>query len=388
MGIVFWFFIACWFLMLLRSAYHGSGIKTLRDLPFTEPDHYPLLSILVAARNEAHTIGESLPKLLAVDYPNIEFILVDDRSTDRTGEIIDQFASQDARVHPVHVTTLPEGWLGKVNALKTGESIAKGEWLLFTDADIHFRQQVLKRSVAYAMLEGIDHYMLIPDRMRKAGDFLLQVVNICFGIFFVQAIRARKLRTPDKRAFAGVGAFNLVKRSTFERAGGFEHLKLEVLDDVGVGKIIKENGGTLEVQSGTGLLDFDWYPNISQMVKGLEKNSFAGFARFRVGRAVFLLVGLLAVILGPLILALCLKSAMLLIVYAALYFILPFIVAAFLERIVHVAPLQMSMLPVGFLVLWYALFLSTLKAWQNGGIYWRDTFYPLDKLRQGQVVKL
>jgi len=392
MGVVllslFAFGVVCWLLMLIRGAYHGSSIEDLADQSRAENAPTPRLSIIFAARNEAQTIRQSLTTLLQVDYPNVEFVLVNDRSTDTTGDIMDEIAAEDQRVRIIHDIELPKGWLGKVNALRIAEKLATGKWLLFTDADIHFGPHVLTRAIANAERKGLDHFMLIPDSIRKPGDFMLQLLNACFGIFFVQAIRAKYLSTPNKKSFGGVGAFNLVRRETFDKTPGFDALKMEVLDDVGVGYLIKQYGGKSELMNGRGLLLFEWYPTVRDMVHGLEKNSFAGFAHFSFLRSALILLMLGFVLIGPLVIAVMISSWLFIGIYLAFYFLLPAIVGIFLYRKVKVDPTLMLSLPLGFAILWFTLLRSTFAAWRHKGIYWRGTFYPLDILQKSQVVKL
>ena len=113
-----------------------------------EPPSWPELGVVIAASNEAETIEPALRSLLAQDYPSLEIVMVDDRSTDRTGTIVDHLAASDARISRVHVRVLPAGWLGKVHALQRGVERVRGDFVLFTDADIHFAPGALRRAVA------------------------------------------------------------------------------------------------------------------------------------------------------------------------------------------------------------------------------------------------
>src|SRR5512145_1182343 len=139
---------------VLGFAYLIWGLKRLPVLNqqfAPAPERWPLLSVIIPACNEAANLESAVSTLTRQDYPHLEIMLVDDLSTDSTGEVIDRLALGDSRIRAVHVRTLPEGWLGKVHALQRGVEIARGEWLLFTDADIHFSEGTLRQAIAVAV---------------------------------------------------------------------------------------------------------------------------------------------------------------------------------------------------------------------------------------------
>src|SRR2546423_821839 len=123
----------------------------------------PPLSVVVPALNEEATVEAAMRTLLALDYPDLEIIGVDDRSTDETGAILDRLAAEDARLRVTHVRELPPGWLGKNHALHVGSAVARGEWILFTDADVHFERDALRRAVRYAVYRRLDHLVVVPQ---------------------------------------------------------------------------------------------------------------------------------------------------------------------------------------------------------------------------------
>ncbi len=131
-------------------------------------DRYPSASVVVPARDEEAVVGEALGSLLDQDYPgSLEVLVVDDRSTDRTGEIIAGLAARyPERLTALRVDDLPEGWLGKNHALYRGAEEARAEWLLFTDADVRFAPGCIKEAVYYALSENLDHLTLSPELVR------------------------------------------------------------------------------------------------------------------------------------------------------------------------------------------------------------------------------
>ena len=176
---------AWWILMPIRAVLHDRKLGALSAMPCVEPERWPPVSVLVPARNEEDALAEAVQSLLEVDYPELEIILVNDRSNDRTGEIADRLARQDARVRTLHIETLPEGWMGKVHAMHRGIAISRGEWLLFTDADIHFSPQVLKRAIAYCLRRKRAFLTLFPG-FADTG-LIIGATQSAFGVMFLVA---------------------------------------------------------------------------------------------------------------------------------------------------------------------------------------------------------
>ena len=247
-------------------------LPVFRNLQAPMPGVWPRLSVVIPACNEAATLESAVATLLQEDYPDLEIVLVDDRSTDGTGELIDRLAHQDPRIHTVHIGILPQGWLGKVHALHRGVEQASGAWLLFTDADVHFAAGTLRHAIAVALHQRVDHLTLIPRAIQKS--FWLDVAVNTFGLLFFITTRAGSVNRPHSKAFVGIGAFNLVSAWRFHQTVGFEWLRLEPGDDVGLGMIIKQAGGTTRLALAYEDLSVQWYASVAAMFKGLEKNLF------------------------------------------------------------------------------------------------------------------
>jgi len=213
-----------WIFGFLYLSWAALRLPQFHRLQFHPPQHWPSLSIVIPACNEAANIESAVETLLWQDYPNFELILVDDRSTDGTGEIIDRLAARDPRIRALHVRALPDGWLGKVHALERGVEVANGDWLLCTDADVHFADGTLRLAVSWAVKQQLDHLALAPLAVQRS--FLLDIVVRTFGLLFLISTRAAGLNRSGSRGFAGVGAFNLVRRACFRRTPGFQWLRL------------------------------------------------------------------------------------------------------------------------------------------------------------------
>jgi hypothetical protein len=356
----------------------------LGELRPPEPPAWPGLSVVVPARDEARAIEPAAASLLAQDYPGLEIVLVDDRSTDGTSEIVDRLAASDARITAVHVRELPAGWLGKVHALQRGFERARGQFVLFTDADIHFAPGVLRRAVAWAEAERLDHVTVLAE-VRSPSFW----VGVCIAATLrglLTMLRPWEAMDTRSAKAVGTGAFNLVRRAAFERTPGFEWLRLEVADDIGVGLMMKRWGGRPGLVLGRGQVRHETYPSLTDAVRGLEKNGFAQGARFSAWRGLALVVLTVVGALAPFAAFLPVGVAWLPAVGVCALAV--FAVAASVLARAFGAPLAcvLPSLPLGDGLMAYVLARATVLGVRRGGLVWRGTVYPTELLRAGQRV--
>ena len=371
----------------------GYLMWALKQLPVlnrqlvSPPERWPLLSIVIPACNEAAHLESAATTLTQQDYPTLEIILVDDRSTDGTAEVIDRLAKGDSRIRAVHVTSLPAGWLGKVHALRRGAEMARGEWLLFTDADIHFSEGALRRAIAFAIRQGADHLTLVP-RTVQSGLWLAVAVR-AFGLLFLLTTRAAGVNRPGSNAFVGIGAFNLVKAETFRRTAGFEWLRLETGDDVGLGMMIKQAGGVSRLAVAYDELSVRWYESVPAMFRGLEKNLFGPGSHYRWWLMLLQVAAIWLLVAAPLAAAagaIMLGSAPLWIAGgAAIGMHVVFTLFYYREGRAEIASLLLF--PAGILLISLMMLRAGFQCLRNNGIDWRGTHYGLDELRAGQRIK-
>lgn len=351
------------------------------------PERWPLLSIVIPACNEAAHLESAATTLTQQDYPDLEIILVNDRSTDATAEVIDRLAKADSRVRAVHVTSLPAGWLGKVHALQRGVEMARGEWLLFTDADIHFSEGALRRAIAIAIRQGADHLALIPRTIQSG--FWLAVTVRAFGLLFLLTTRAAGVNRPGSNAFVGIGAFNLVKAEMFRRTAGFEWLRLETGDDVGLGMMIKRAGGASRLAIAYDELSVRWYESVPAMFKGLEKNLFGPGSHYRWWLTLLQVATIWALVAAPVAAAagaIMLGSALLWIAGAAAIG-MHVVFALFYYHEGRAEFASLLLFPAGILLISLMMLRAGFQCLRNNGIDWRGTHYALDELRAGQRIK-
>lgn len=374
---------ALWVHRLIDTAL---GMPTIADV--TGPDwappageSWPRLSVIVPARNEAAHVEDALRSLLACDYSDLEIIAVDDRSSDATGAIMERLAGESpGRITVLRITELPPRWLGKVHAMWRAAQQATGTWLLFTDADVVFAPSALTRAVHYARESGADHLVLAPTLdMRTAGE---RIMIAFFQLQFVFGHRPWKISDPKSKDHMGVGAFNLVRREAYEKIGTFETLRMEVLDDMRLGKVIKDKGLRQRMAVGFGLVTVRWAHGAMGVVRNLTKNMFA-LLQFRWAKAFAAIVALLAIHLGPWI-GLVLAHGWARAGFATAVFVIAcmYLGMAMRSRI----PVWCFLThPIATLVFAYILLRSVAHAFYHGGVVWRGTRYPLEELRDGLV---
>ena len=350
---------------------------------------WPLLSIIIPACNEADHFEAALRSVLAQDYPRLQIVLINDRSTDTTGDIIDRLAGSDARIKAVHISSLPSGWLGKVHALHRGVGYASGEWILFTDADVYYQPGALRRAVCYAKRHRLDHLACFPE-MITLSAFWLDVTVRSFLLLLCSNARLAEVNRDNSRWPIGIGAFNLVSAAAFERTPGFEWLRMEPGDDLGLGLMLKQTGARTHLVNGDGEIKVHWYESLGAMTRGLEKNSFGPTADYSYLRQLFMVVSLwclAAVPLLSLLTGLYLDDAVLF--GAGCVAVLATLATALLmPRKAPVDILAWLLMPCGAFFVSLIMLRSAWKCFRNGGIDWRGTHYPIAELRRGQRVRI
>jgi len=289
----------------LAAALRGMGLRRSLDvLGGGGPPPaagWPRLSVVVPCRDEARAVEAALGSLLEQDYPSLEVVAVDDRSTDGTGAILDRLAAGSPALRVVHVAELPEGWLGKNHACQVGLEATRSGWVLFTDGDVHFGPGVLRAAVAYAEAHRLGHLVALPR--LEAGGALERAFVSAFAALIGYHFRVSDLRRPGTRAFVGVGAFNLVRRDAYLAAGGHGRLRLEVADDVKLGLLLRRSGVPQGAVDSGGGVRVRWQAGLLASLGGLVKNAFAGL-EYRWDLTLGLAAGLVLLGAGPLA-ALC-----------------------------------------------------------------------------------
>lgn len=341
---------------------------------------WPTVSLIVPAKDEARSIEAAVRSLLTLDYPRLEITVVNDRSTDATGEILDRLASENPALNIVHLTDLPAGWLGKNHALQLGADRSHGEWFLFTDADVIYEPSALRRAMHYAREHELDHLTCFPHLAVR--PWLLQVFCVAFGMLLSLHQRLWKIRDPKSPAHIGIGAFNLLRAEVYRHIDGHRPIALRPDDDLKLGKLVKLRGFRQDMLAADRFIVVEWYHSVGELIHGLEKNMFAG-TEYRVTVIAAATLALVAFHLLP--------------------FAAPFFVGG-VARWLYVATAVVWLVaavrmagslrqpwsaglgyPVGIAAfIFIMLRTTTLNLWQ-GGLRWRGTFYSLRELKQNRL---
>ncbi len=245
------------------------------------------VSVIMPARNEEHDIGRSIESVLAQQDVDLELFVVNDHSTDRTGEIAEAAARADGRVRVIHNPELPPGWLGKSNAMQKAAALAGGDLLLFTDADIIHEPHTLATAVAELERLGLDFFSLFP-RM----DTISLWENIIVPTFVggVTMLASPGIEDPRSTEALAAGAFLLIRTPVFRAIGGFEPIRGEMGDDVGLARLVKSRGYRVGFRFAPEFMHVRIYKGNSHAFWGMTKNVLIGIeGRLWIAPAVLVL---------------------------------------------------------------------------------------------------
>ncbi len=342
----------------------------------TQPSVLPSVLVVVPARNEGAQIEQCLHSLLTLDYPNYKMCAVDDRSDDATGEIMDRLQREHPdKLRVLHVTKLPAGWLGKTHAMWCGAAEDGSDWILFTDGDISFRRDSLRRAITYAEASRTDHLVLFPTMLMKT--FGERMMLAFFQLVFSLVHRPYKVSDPKTHDAMGVGAFNLVRRSVYEDIGTYRALRMEVLDDMKLGSAVKAHGFTQRCAFGEGLISLRWAEGTAGVVRNLRKNMFSA-VRFSWTLAALAVFAAIVFHLGPWIGVIFApgpaKAGFIVAIagIAAMYY--------GMSRHSEVPALYFLTQPLATVIVIYALLESARSSLVHGGVVWRGTTYSLEQI--------
>jgi MFS family permease len=364
---------ACALLLLALSFVYGA--LAARALPAALPVTRPRVTVLLPVRDEVGRIEATIQRLLAQRGVDLELIVADDRSTDGTSALLARLAAGEPRLRVIRIDDVPPGWLGKTNALAQAARQVTGDWILLTDGDAWLADDVVARAVAAAERDGADHLCLAPSH-AVTTPIARGVLLLLHG-----SLARRFARVNAGRSYVGIGAFNLLRRETYERIGGHAPLRMEVVDDVKLGLLVREAGGRTIARHSPGAVVVDWGSSVPRFLHVVEKNLFA-IVEFSATAALLLSLAMLGVwvaaLLGPFdgSTAGWAAAAMLLAVAPAAALLAPWVGLPWRSGLL--APLLLPMLPIALLRS------MVVTLWQNG-VTWRGTHYPLAELRAGMV---
>ncbi len=255
----------------LRALFRANarGLPNLGEAS-RSPETLPGISIIVPARNEENTVDAGIRSLLALDYPRLEIVAVNDGSTDRTPQILDRIAEDDPRLRVIHDPALPEGWQGKANAVWTaaGKSDPDNPWLLLTDADVQHSPQSLRRAVTIAIADDLDFLTCIP--YLENGSLWEELIMPATWAGLTIGARPEKLNDPHTTPI-GIGPFILVKREVYLRSRGHSAIRDRQPEDSFLAAVVKESGGRMGVALAADQVRVRIYRGLKPMAEALVR---------------------------------------------------------------------------------------------------------------------
>lgn len=251
----------------LAAETHRSLISPLRA-------DKPLISVCIPARNEERNIKRCVEALLTQTYPNFEIIVLDDRSTDSTPEILSGLSATDSRIKIIDGSDLPPGWAGKPHALIQAASVARGEWLCFVDADTFVTPDALAAVYAKAVETEADLFTIMTRQIMRTfwERTVLPLVMLALSVGF----SPRKVNDPKRKDAIANGQFIFIKRDVYEAVGGHEAIKSSIVEDKDLAVLVKRKGYRLVVADGRQVASTRMYTSLAEMWEGWTKNIYLG----------------------------------------------------------------------------------------------------------------
>lgn len=374
-----------WIVQLIASIRVAKSVPILEETPGHDLADWPRVSVIMPARNEEKTMETALETRLRDDYPDIEYIIVNDRSTDRTGWIADRIAKKDPRVRVLHVEELPQDWLGKIYAMEQGVKVATGKWLLFSDIDVHVQPGTVRKAVAYAEHHKVDHVPIMPEIFP--ATFFVDILSTIFVRFISLGGRLWDVQDPDSTAAVGSGSFNLVRLSALERAGGLKEIRLEQGDDVALGMILKGSGSRQVLMNGRNHVGVNMYESLREAMIAVERPTYTALGNFSFVRLFIAGWVILWLEISPFLAFIPLGIPFH--YHLAGTMVMISIITSLLINIWYGRPIwSVFFTPIGSVIMvamiWRSGFLGAIR----GGVYWRGTFYRSEVLKKQQRWRL
>jgi GT2 family glycosyltransferase len=378
--VLFGLIASLWIVQGIRAGIGMSRLPWLSDAPLLASDGALLISVIFAARDEAEKLPAAIQTLLAQDYPRFEIVAVNDRSQDRTPAILHEFERANQNLKVIDITDLPSGWLGKPHALVAGFEQSRGEWLVFTDADVHFAPDVLRRALALAQERHWDHLSLLAS-VEMRGFWEITAISY-FGLGFVFGNEPWLASNPRSGRYVGVGAFQLVRRTAYEKSGGHRRLRMDVIEDMKLGKLMKMAGVRSGVAVAQDMVRVRWHSGLRNVIRGVTKNMFAACHYNALFAVAAILLPLIMSVLPFIGLAFASGWAR---VFAGIAVGAAVLIHSAMIWSTDASPLYGLTHPIGALLFCWMLARSAIATLWRGGVVWRDTFYPIEELRKGLV---
>ena len=366
-----------WTTLTFYLLINGRKIKYLSSIQITE-NKSPSVVIIIAVRNEEADLKNALISVCNLDYNNYKILVINDRSTDNTAAILKELQNHYP-IDVLNIDTLPKGWLGKNYALYQGYRSSDEEYMLFTDADVVFKNDALSKAMNFVTTNDLDHLTILPEITSPSS--LLKSVLSTFIILLTALQRPWAAKIKTSKASMGVGAFNLVKRKTYKLSGSHKAIAMRPDDDLQLGAMIKASGGNADVLYGTNEIQVEWYKNVGEFINGLMKNAFSGFD-YNILKVIGGVIGTLLFFVLPLPIILFFGDTF---QRGAVIYMLLFQFILFWKMPGSKGQWWFGLtLIYSGIILVYIFIKAAYTNIRDGGIYWRETFYSLSELRKAK----
>jgi len=241
------------------------------------PASPPLVSVVVPAKDEAATLEHTVRSILESEYSRIELILVNDRSRDHTQDTMERLAWEDARVSVVTVHELPSGWTGKTHALFKGAQQAKGDLLLFTDADTVLSWETIAKAVRFFIANNVDMLSLLPQFIQRRFSENAVYPHLALG--FSSMYPLNQVNAPDDKAALASGCFIMIRRQAYEQVGTWKRFRHEITEDVALSKTLKSLGLGLKVMRGGDLVRTKPFGGLADVCRFWKRTFYGGLEK-------------------------------------------------------------------------------------------------------------
>ena len=381
MTLLFWLALIILLLTIAMSLEVAVGMRrmtNIRDVLPLQHEDIPRVSVIIPACNEAVTIEPALQSVLELDYANLEIIVVNDRSIDNTDAVLERMKTRYPNIILHNISELPKGWMGKSHALYSGAGQAHGDYLLFTDADIIMEKTTLSRAMHHMLDNKLDHMSLFFGSIAQGG--LLNTLFMDAGIGLMLLFKPWKAKDKNSNKYMGAGAFNLVRASAYRAIDGHSTFAMHPIDDIMLGKVLKQRGFSQDFLFGHDFVQIEWYATIREYINGVMKNTFALY-QFNVMKV---LLGILFIIMFNVLplWALFFTSGITRVLFGAAVLVrILLAVNIFLEA--KMPPWYSVWALVTPYINIYIVAKAAITTMLNKGITWRGTYYPLDELKAG-----
>ncbi len=378
MALFFWLAIIVLFLTTAMSLEVALGMRRMtkiRDILPMQQEDVPKVSVIIPACNEADTIEPALQSVLELDYGNLEIIVVNDRSTDDTGAVVDRMKRKYPNIILHKISELPKGWMGKSHALQSGAEQAQGEYLLFTDADVMMEKTTLSRAIQHMLENKLDHMSMFWGSSAPGGLLNAMIMDAGGGLMLL--FKPWKAKDRKSKRYMGVGAFNLVRATAYRAIDGHSAFSMHPIDDIMLGKVLKQRGFSQDCLLAQELLQVKWYVTVRDFINGVMKNTFALY-HFSVMKV---LLGILFIIMLNVLpfWAFFFTSGITRALFGTTVIIrIVSFVNAFLEA--KISPWYSLWSLVSPYINIYIAIKAAITTILNKGITWRGTHYSLDEL--------